>query len=453
MSKDSSFNEELIKIEPISFFTANRLDLVFKLIYGESIKRNSSSSYPITIYRKHLYAVTGRNGKFLEYGNFPPKEGFSAFDEVFRSLLFGDTEKFPPIQVDRSHQLNNGAHRTVAAYLQHREISAQVENRSRQIQANYYFFRKSNRWRYRLSQASLDYILLRFAKISPRTKILIVYPSMRDKKLLNDLRSQKGFFSERSFRLNPDAKRKLLRILYPASENYVNRNHQNKNNAFRDRFNHPGKIRVFFFESIDSDFLVRLKTQMREKYRLSPGAIHTPDSYEEAIFLLEILLIKNSRINLHNFDLTYAEQLSDICSEVSPLIDQAVFVGSAPLALLGIRPARDLDLVTYSSIASQSLTKFDVHNIYWARLGFNVDELLDNPKNFMLVFGVKYVSVRNLSRFKLYRGERKDAVDLLLIFRSALRSVFLSLFTIHHFLIGYLRESRNLIRRLAKKIF
>lgn len=453
MSKDSASDQNLIKIVPVILFTANRLDLVFKLIYGESIIRRSSSSYSSSIYRKHLYTVTGRNGKFVEYGNFPSKQGFSAFDEVFRSLLSGDTEKFPPIEVDQAHQLNNGAHRTVAAFLQQREISALVENKSRRIEANYYYFRKSNRWRSRLSQANLDYILLRFASISPRTKILVVYPSMREKRLLDDLRSQEGYFAERSFHLNPVAKQKLLRILYPSSENYVNRNHQNTSNAYRDRFNHPGRIRIFFFESAKSDFLVTLKTEMRKKYTLSPGAIHTPDSFEEATSLLEILLIKNSRKNLHNFDLTYAAQVSDIWSNVSWLQGQAAFVGSTPLALLGMRPARDLDLITYSSISSDSLMKFDIHNTYWARLGFDVDDLLDNPKNFMLVFGVKYVSIRNLFRFKLYRGERKDAIDLFLIFRNGLRSSICPILTFHHFLKGYLRESKNLIRKLAKKIF
>ncbi len=81
---------------------------------------------------------------------------------------------------------------------------------------------------------------------------------------------------------------------------------------------------------------------------------------------------------------------------------------------------------------------------------FNIDEILDNPKNYIMVFGVKYVSIRNVSKFKLYRHERKDVVDLWLISKSHLKFAHNAAIAFFHFYKGYLREIRNLLRRFAK---
>lgn len=439
-----------IRLDPVQCFTSNRIDLIFKLIYGESIKRNSQATFPYEIYKKHLFSITGGNNKFIEHGNFPPKVGFEQFDSTFKSLITGKVEEFPPIPVDVDLRLNNGAHRVVASFLQMKKISVVVEEKPRGIKADYNFFKKANRWRYRINQENLDYALLRLAGINPRIQILVVFPSVRNKKLIDELRKQEDFFLERSFRLNPIAKTKLLHFLYPQPENFVNLNLQNSMNAFRDRFNAPGKLRVFFFENQDLAFLSSLKLDMRKRYKLPNGSMHTPESFIEAIHLLEILLIKNSRKNLHSFDLKYANELRHSWEPYQDFSSEAEIVGSSTLALLGIRHARDLDMIFHSGFQSDLQREYDFHNSYWKNKGFNVDELIDNPKNFMCVHGIKLVSIKNLSRFKLLRHELKDLRDLLLIISHSLRESAIWAHTAKHFLVGYVRVSINFFRILAK---
>jgi hypothetical protein len=439
-----------IKVNPIQCFTSNRIDLIFKLIYGESIKRNSKARYPRKLYKRHLFSITGGNGKFVEHGNIPPKAGFDQFDEIFRSLINGNVEDFSPVQIDVDHRLNNGAHRTVAAFLKNELIFAQVDEKPRGIIADYNFFKTANRWRYRLNQENLDYALLRLTSLNPRIQVFVVFPSMRNKSLLNELRSQESFFLEREFRLNPIAKWKLLDFLYPKAENFVNLNSENNHNAFRDRFNAPGKLRIFFFENNEGDFLARLKVTLRNKYRLDNGSIHTPDNNIETNHLLEVLLVKNSRRNLHNLDLEYARSFSQRWETSKPKLSEAAIVGSTPLALLGIRPSRDLDLIFHSGGPFESSESFDLHNIYWESKGFNIDELIVNPRNFMSVYGVKYVSIRNVLRFKFLRHERKDLKDLLLILRLEFGIAPMLFLSIKHTTKGYLRIFKTLSRNLAR---
>ena len=436
-------------VSPIQLFTSNRLDLVFKLVYAESVARDSKAIYPHKIYKKHLFSVTGSNGKFIEYGNVIDKKGFSQFETTFKSLISGNVLDFPPIHLDHNFALNNGAHRAIAAFVQGKSISAFTDEEPRGIMADYNFFKVANRWRYRLNKTNLDYALLRLASLNPRIQIVVVYPTMRNRKLLTELRNHQSFFLERNFRLNVVAKRAILDFIYPESKNFVNLSQVNLQNAFRDRFNLPGKLRIFFFESRELDFAVGLKTELRDRHNLSNGSIHTPDNHKESIDLLEVLLLKNSRHNIHNIDTTYAKKISVKIDELELLDKNAQVVGSTPLALFGLRDSRDLDLIFPSNTVPATSSEFDSHNAYWEKMKFNVDELLENPKFFMRVYGVKYISIRTLLHFKLRRGEVKDFKDLSLMAVSKIAGFYILIKTISHWVIGYLRLAHNLWRKFA----
>lgn len=439
-----------IRLDPIQCFTFNRLDLVFKTIYGESILHNSQAVFPRKVYKHHLFSITGSNGKFVEHGSYPPKKGFPQFDETFKSLINGNTEEFPPVRVDKNVRLNNGAHRVVAGYLQQKTIAAEVDEQPRGIMADYNFFRRANRWRYRLNQETLDYALLRLVKLNSRIQILVVFPSVRNRRLIAELRNHEDFFLERNFRLNPIAKSKLLHFLYPQPANFINRNLQNNQNAFRDRFNRPGKLRLMFFENQDLTSVSKLKKTMRLKYRLPNGSLHTPECSPETIHLLEILLIKNSRKALHSFDFRYIDELRQSWTRLQNLKTEAAIVGSSPLALLGMRSARDLDLIIQAEKSDLSTHAINSHNSYWRHRGFNVDELIANPRNFICVYGIKLISIPNIFHFKLRRHERKDLRDIVLISKYFLKKSVICLLTIKHFTLGYLRILRNFSRILAR---
>lgn len=450
LETNNPHSREPFRINPIECFTPNRLDLIFKFIYGQSVLSNSKAKYPKRVYKNHLFSITGRNGKFIEYGNIPRKEGFQVFDETFQSLLKADAKSFPPVNLDQDFKLNNGAHRTVAALLQNETISAVYDEKPRGIDASYLFFKKASRWRYRLSQIDLDYALLKFSEINSNVKLLVVYPSMKNENLIEELRGHQEFFLERNFRLRSAAKWKLLDFLYPEPENFVNLNPRNLENAFRDRFNLPGRLRIFFFYTKDVQFTNALKLNLRSKYNLPTGSIHTPEHREEALALLEVLLNKNSRQNIHNFNLGFASQVKRSLNEMPYNTSEIAVVGSSPLALLNIRNSKDLDIICRPQVDVERGNGIDIHNPYWEKMGFNIDEILDNPNHFMLVNGVKYISKWKLIRFKILRRERKDVLDVCRVVINQVKSSFLIVFSIKHFIKGHLRIARNWLRAFAR---
>lgn len=443
----------MFKIDPLFFFTPNRLDLVIKLIYGESILRKSNAKYPRTIYKKHLFSITGGNGKFKEWGNIPPKVGFNAFVEVFRSLIGGTAENFPPVRVNNQFRLNNGAHRIVAAFLQKKPISVLMEFESREANADYTFFRKGNRFRYRFSQNDLDYVLLKLFEVNPTLGVLVVFPTMRNKKVIESLKSHEKYFLERSFRLNWRAKNKILHFLYPESQNFINLNSLNTHRAFNDRFNLPGKLRLFFFCDTDTNNLAELKHFLRGHFNLPNGSIHSQDNSDEIRDLLEVLLLKNSRKHLHKFNLAFGKSMRTTIDTLSYSVSEMGVVGSSPLALIGIRNSRDIDIISRSHCQTTKNDKFDIDNSRWIEKGFNLDELLDNPKNYVSIYGVKYVAVRNIIKFKLLRRKRKDFIDIFKYVWFEISDCYTFVLTLVQFIKGHIKLLRNLYRKCIKALF
>ena len=131
-------------------------------------------------------------------------------------------------------------------------------------------------------------------------------------------------------------------------------------------------------------------------------------------------------------------------------ISEMAVVGSSSLSLLNIRDSRDLDIICRPQIDIEKKYAIDVHNPYWTKMGLNIDEILDNPKHFMIVYGVKYVSIWKLIHFKILRRERKDVMDICRIVRNQIKSSFLVFSTFNHYVKGYLRMAKNWLRAFAK---
>lgn len=96
------------------------------------------------------------------------------------------------------------------------------------------------------------------------------------------------------------------------------------------------------------------------------------------------------------------------------VFDDYLVDSSSVLSLYGLREARDIDYLSNVEPLPKS-DVYDLHNSYIRYYGCDLDELIDNPKNYFYFFGVKYVSLNRLRIMKKNRGEQKDKVDLRLI--------------------------------------
>ncbi len=110
-----------------------------------------------------------------------------------------------------------------------------------------------------------------------------------------------------------------------------------------------------------------------------------------------------------------------------------VVVGSGTLAALGIREAKDIDLVAsrevYARLKQEGWeekfhddgSSFLEHDIYEASLTWdskdNNPNLIDLLQDAHIVDGVPFVNVRRLMEWKKRKGREKDIVDMALIQR------------------------------------
>ena len=90
------------------------------------------------------------------------------------------------------------------------------------------------------------------------------------------------------------------------------------------------------------------------------------------------------------------------------------------LSAYGLRDARDIDYVAHSSIQKElndnddsliSLHNNKVRNYYRK----NLDDLINDSRNYFLYEDIKFISLKQLKIMKLLRKEKKDLVDIRLI--------------------------------------
>jgi hypothetical protein len=91
-------------------------------------------------------------------------------------------------------------------------------------------------------------------------------------------------------------------------------------------------------------------------------------------------------------------------------------VGSGVLSIYGLRDARDLDIVIAPEhIEAAAKHGVESNNAHWESHGFEIRQLLYDPRNYFCFNGIKFLSVDPLIKLKTKRGEEKDFVDLSLI--------------------------------------
>ena len=88
---------------------------------------------------------------------------------------------------------------------------------------------------------------------------------------------------------------------------------------------------------------------------------------------------------------------------------ETVFTGSIVLALYGIREADDLDYLTMNQEDPDS------HDRYISLYGMTLEEAIYNPENWFTYFGMRFLTLERVRKFKQNRNEAKDRDDLKLI--------------------------------------
>ncbi|WP_155242036.1 hypothetical protein [Butyrivibrio fibrisolvens] len=96
--------------------------------------------------------------------------------------------------------------------------------------------------------------------------------------------------------------------------------------------------------------------------------------------------------------------------------DAFVIASSTVMELYGIRKSRDIDFLTTDDSFNYNTDEIGNHKdciMYYSR---SIEELVNNPQNYLYIWGVKIISLKRLLDFKENRAEYpKDICDIKLI--------------------------------------
>lgn len=411
-----SQEDDMLVLIPTSLITPKRFDLVIKEWSSHLISLGIRDEK--SIYGRHLFMITGFNRKIIEYGNTPEKKGFTAFADTFSEILhakFPYRERVPIIKDGEGYLIQNGAHRTAASINRSKMLAVTLENLSRgRIDSSRKFFSSRYFGRRIIKDKELDALAHRYTMLKPTTCFIVLFPSiLNSKRIKKEIEERLGsnIVAKKGVYLPTSAEKYLLKILYSIKIE-INNQHKVFNNLIRDRFRIPGKTFFYSMDNIDFQELRKFKADLREKFHLPAGSIHTSDSYEESLSISELIFTNKINRFARNYNGIFADP---------PILDlgstTVALTGGSVLQALGIRKASDTDYICLEESKVQNLycNAFECHNTYFSNLGINVRRLFNNPSNFFYAQNVLYLNVINLLKFKIKRRERKDLKDFLTI--------------------------------------
>jgi len=180
---------------------------------------------------------------------------------------------------------------------------------------------------------------------------------------------------------------------------------------------------LFVLRSQSAEEITISKKKVREILNIYPFSIHVNDIHWQAMDLARLLLNNNSIhfLNHHKRE-DFKTFNSLLPSYVNFLKERQVnewdscVDGSSVLSAYGIRDCSvDFDFLNVKTENFGTIFPLDHHNIAWTQLGFDIKDIIYNPKNFFYFKNVKFVSLPATREFKAKQGRERDIADVALM--------------------------------------
>ncbi len=171
-----------------------------------------------------------------------------------------------------------------------------------------------------------------------------------------------------------------------------------------------------------------IKQKIRNICNIGNHSIHTTDTIEEAKRLANIYFNNNTirflncikKVNQPNFNILF-EKLTNYLNKNNIKNDEICLSGSSVLSIYNLRDCYDIDLLSKNKSINKIDEKIEVYNNYYLESKFHkttnisIDEIFDNEMNYFYYNDIKIMSLEILKKFKMYRSEKKDIIDIALI--------------------------------------
>jgi len=403
-------------VSPTSLLTPNRFDLGVKLLY----LRHPNLDFARAAYEEDLSILTQRTFREPDHSEKSCFEDYEARFLQLRELVAnGQGGHLPPVLLAEDGTLLNGAHRVAAAVHSESPRVLALHTDRPPLRITQQFYSRSG---LNLSKQALYPLgVLPYLK---NPKIVVVWPKAHES--LGVIEARFGSpLAAFSIKASSEFLMVLIAVLYE-DQPWLNKGARVPAIYEKARQVEDSRAPVNFIliEAGQENLFLAEKDRLRQELGLKYSSFHTTDDLTEAIRVLSLLACEDLDLLMH-FSKSKLEETKRMARKVLKLCEAASFDaekvavdGSAILQLHQIRPARDIDLVALRPSSHAAVrTESEM-----AKLNLRPEDVLLDPNRHFRLFGVKFLTLRQVMREKHSRNEAKDSTDVLLI-QSYLKDV------------------------------
>lgn len=430
---DENQRYEVFEIDAKKLLSYKRFDLYAILLYIDHKVKGLDMSFATELYQKRTQAMTGYT--FKEVGNDLKNsfekyiESLDKLIEVFKKELFDPDISIVP--VDQNNILIDGAHRvSCAAYFNKKITVIKFIDWDIKLDVTSNLLRDKF-----VLESYTDTMALEYCKWHKNIYMLIFWPksfnSIEKKNeadlLIND---NCNVVYRKKIKLNYTAIRNLMLQIYGHMDwvGSIDDKFQNTYAKATEVYDSNQWVECVLLEAESFQTIYDLKQQIRGIFNIGLASVHTTDNWSETNQVANLLFNPNSIHHLETsepdkFKNSYqlVEEYKSIIKSIGHNCDDYILDASIVMSLYGIREANDLDYLTTSQdkdkVASsvKTLGTIDNHHDFFKYHTKKLNDLLYNPSNYFVFNEMKFITLENLSAYKIQRGEKKDLVDVKLI--------------------------------------
>jgi hypothetical protein len=392
------------------------------------------------------------------YKSCKPKNSKEDFLKSYHNLIdnlrdYGFNPSKSSIPVDVNGFLINGAHRLASSIVLSQSVCVQHLSYKKDFTFDYKFFLSRGLQKSVIEMVVLEYLKIQLhLNLTSQVTILSLFAKDEEKEktmrsILRNKCSRDGFIVyEKDVVVTKLGMKQLIIHMY-GLQTWI----QAKINNMKTKFSKLdlARVRFFFFFGRSSTELKDCKNEIRMLYNdiNFKSSVHIPDTPHETLILAETIL-NNSSLQLINNG-KHTDKCMDIVTEISknsfltpintlPSLYQSrqdiMLDSGIVLDFYGIRKGTDVDILFLYNVDNTILGKhngvqYQAHafasNVVGDTRPWGEDHLSSNvtkwdlfydPGNYGYCYGIKFVSLSQISRYKSKRKEpTKDEYDIKLI--------------------------------------
>lgn len=190
-----------------------------------------------------------------------------------------------------------------------------------------------------------------------------------------------------------------------------------------------GKCSFILIQAPSCDYVLKMKSEIREMFGIGLASIHTTDNMRETRIVANAIYNPNSMFFLHHAKPTTYKKSYRMMEEYKKTLidnhcdlDKYIIDTSMVLSVFGLREASDLDYYTIDEKGQDCFKNSNIEEHDESQKGYyaiNIIDLIESPCNYFVFNELKFVTIDRLQDFKIRRYEAnhdiKDKHDMMLI--------------------------------------